>query len=65
MWVALNDARTIGIPLRSFPKLMQADHEQLSKFEISYIGIHWDVLTEDISMNELLFINSNTKNISR
>lgn len=38
MWVALNDARTIGIPLRSFPKLMQADHEQLSKFEISYIG---------------------------
>ncbi|WKS98623.1 DUF2442 domain-containing protein [Gallibacterium salpingitidis] len=54
MWVELNDARTIGVPLAWFPRLMAASPEQLQDYELSPRGIHWDDLDEDISVEGLL-----------
>ncbi|MDK9431532.1 DUF2442 domain-containing protein [Gallibacterium anatis] len=54
MWVELNDARTIGVPLAWFPRLMAASPEQLQDYELSPRGIHWDDLNEDISIEGLL-----------
>lgn len=54
MWVELNDARTIGVPLAWFPRLLQASAEQLANYELSARGIHWEDLDEDISVEGLL-----------
>jgi len=54
MWVELSDARTLGIPLAWFPKLMHASSDERNDFELSRRGIHWDSLDEDISVEGLL-----------
>lgn len=54
MWVTLSDARTLGVPLAWFPKLMHASPEQRDHFELSVRGIHWDELDEDISVDGLI-----------
>ncbi|ECJ9816649.1 DUF2442 domain-containing protein [Salmonella enterica] len=54
MWVELSDARTLGIPLAWFPKLMHASPAERNCFELSARGIHWDDLDEDISVAGLL-----------
>ena len=54
MWVELSDARTIGVPLAWFPNLLQADKSELSNYELSQRGIHWEQLDEDISIDGLL-----------
>ncbi|EAO9321708.1 DUF2442 domain-containing protein [Salmonella enterica] len=54
MWVTLSDARTLGVPLAWFPKLMHASQEQREHFELSPRGIHWDELDEDISVDGLI-----------
>jgi hypothetical protein len=54
MWVTLSDARTLGVPLAWFPKLMHANPEQREHFELSSRGIHWDELDEDISVDGLI-----------
>ncbi len=54
MWVELSDARTLGVPLAWFPKLMHASPDERNGFELSRRGIHWDSLNEDISIEGLL-----------
>ncbi len=54
MWVELSDARTLGVPLAWFPKLMHASPDERNDFELSRRGIHWDSLDEDISVEGLL-----------
>lgn len=54
MWVSLSDARTLGVPLAWFPKLLHATPAQRDDFEISARGIHWDALDEDISVDGLI-----------
>ncbi|CBG89497.1 DUF2442 domain-containing protein [Citrobacter rodentium] len=54
MWVELSDARTLGIPLAWFPKLMHASPDERNDFELSRRGIHWDSLNEDVSIEGLL-----------
>ena len=54
MWVELNDARILGIPLVWFPKLLRATKAELENYELSRRGIHWDALDEDISIDGLL-----------
>ncbi len=44
----------IGIPLAWFPRLLHASPEQRSNYELSYKGIHWEGLDEDISVDGLL-----------
>ncbi|MDR2893556.1 MAG: DUF2442 domain-containing protein [Deltaproteobacteria bacterium] len=54
MWVELNDARVIGVPLTWFPRLLDAEESELSQYELSPSGIHWEKLDEDISVAGLL-----------
>ena len=54
MWVELLDGRIIGVPLVWFPRLLRAQPEQLTHYELSQRGIHWDELDEDISIAGLL-----------
>lgn len=56
MWVDLTDGRQLGVPLAYFPRLHQATIGQRQKFIISGggIGLHWDDLDEDISVESLL-----------
>lgn len=53
-WVELNDGRTLGIPLAWYPRLLNATPQQLTNYELSPRGIHWDTLDEDISVDGLL-----------
>jgi len=56
MWIDLVDGRKLGVPLAYFPRLLNAKPEQLARYEISGggIGLHWDDLDEDISVEYLL-----------
>ncbi|HKK68238.1 MAG TPA: DUF2442 domain-containing protein [Bacteroidales bacterium] len=54
LWVMLSDGRTIGAPLAWFPRLLHADKEERKDCELSFHGIHWDALDEDISVQGLL-----------
>ncbi|MGB3811831.1 MAG: DUF2442 domain-containing protein [Shinella sp.] len=54
MWVALDDGRTLGVPLAWFPRLLVADKAARLRYELSPGGIHWDALDEDISITGLL-----------
>ncbi|MFP3544826.1 DUF2442 domain-containing protein [Rhizobium sp. SIMBA_035] len=54
MWVVLDDGRTLGVPLAWFPRLLSATTEQRTAVEISPMGLHWDELDEDISIEGLI-----------
>lgn len=56
MWLELADGRKLGVPLAYFPRLLNATPEQREAYEISGggIGLHWDELDEDISVEYLL-----------
>ena len=54
MWVALDDGRTLGVPLAWFPRLLSATAAQRAAVEISPMGLHWDELDEDISIEGLI-----------
>jgi len=54
MWVDLDDGRRIAVPLAWFPRLLAATPEQRNQFELSPLGIHWEALDEDISVDGLL-----------
>ncbi|MEX0983375.1 MAG: DUF2442 domain-containing protein [Bacteroidales bacterium] len=56
LFVQLNDGREIGVPLEWFPKLESASAEDLNRrrFIGDGIGIHWESLDEDISIEGLL-----------
>ncbi|MDK2879881.1 MAG: hypothetical protein PWR06_2597 [Thermoanaerobacteraceae bacterium] len=55
-YVLLSDGREIGVPLDWFPKLKKANDNQRSKWRLigNGIGIHWEDLDEDISVEGLL-----------
>ncbi|OYW48282.1 MAG: hypothetical protein B7Z31_15195 [Rhodobacterales bacterium 12-65-15] len=54
MWVALEDGRTLGVPLAWFPRLLTATPEARARVDITPFGLHWDALDEDISVPALL-----------
>ena len=56
MYIRLLDGREIGVPLEWFPRLRDASNEQRGKWRLigKGIGIHWDELDEDVSINALL-----------
>ena len=54
MWVELLDGRILGVPLAWFPRLLHATPQQRLDYEISYDGLHWDEIDEDISIAGLL-----------
>ena len=54
LFVELEDGRTLGVPVVWFPRLANAQPEQLMDVEIFPGGIHWPQLDEDISIAGLL-----------
>ncbi len=65
MLVLLKDGCQLAVPLEHFPRLFQATPEQRNNFKLSGggIGIHWEQLDEDISVEGLLLgIGDQTNN---
>jgi hypothetical protein len=56
MIIDLVDGRTLTVPLAYFPRLLKANPEQRNHYIISGggVGLHWDELDEDISVEYLL-----------
>lgn len=54
MWVDLGDGRRMAVPLAWFPRLLAATPDQRAQYELSPLGIHWEALDEDISIDGLL-----------
>jgi len=57
--VVLADGREVSAPLEWFPRLRDASDEQRSKWRLigKGIGIHWEEIDEDISVQSLLTFN--------
>jgi len=56
MTVYLEDGRRIGVPIVWFPRLVEASADQRQGWRLigHGIGIHWEALDEDISVDGLL-----------
>jgi hypothetical protein len=56
MSVEFRDGRRLSVPLAYFPRLLNATESQRLAYEISGggVGLHWDELDEDISVEHLL-----------
>jgi hypothetical protein len=56
--VVLADGREIAVPLVWFPRLLNATAEQRKEWRLigGGIGIHWEPIDEDISVESLLAI---------
>lgn len=54
--VTLSDGRVVSVPLAWFPRLADATPRQRSDWELigGGIGIHWEDIDEDISVESLL-----------
>jgi Protein of unknown function (DUF2442) len=53
-WVDRKDDRTLGVPLVWYPRLLHGTPALHEKVSISAVGLHWEVLDEDISMSGLI-----------
>ncbi len=54
MSVALDDGRTIVVPIAWYPRLSHATPAQRLDFDLSPGGIHWEAIDEDISVQGML-----------
>lgn len=56
MHVQLSDGREISVPLEWFPRLRDASEKQRKDWRLigKGVGIHWEQLDEDISVEALL-----------
>lgn len=54
--VALADGREISVPLKWFPRLQDASAKERSNWSLigGGLGIHWELLDEDVSVESLL-----------
>lgn len=52
--VDLADGRTIAVPVDWFPRLRHGTTKERENFDLSFAGIHWPDLDEDISIEGLL-----------
>jgi hypothetical protein len=56
LYVQLADGREVGAPLEWFPRLRQATAAQRGRWRLigRGIGVHWEDLDEDLSVEGLL-----------
>lgn len=56
LFLLLDDGREIGVPLEWYPKLRDAAEKELNdwRFIGDGIGIHWETLDEDLSVDGIL-----------
>jgi hypothetical protein len=57
--VVLADGREIAVPLEWFPRLRDATDQQKSQWRLigGGVGIHWEAVDEDISVESLLAVS--------
>lgn len=55
--VELSDGRTVSVPLTWFPRLFYASQTERNEWRLlgNGLGIHWQEVDEDISLENLLF----------
>ncbi len=59
VYVILADGREVSVPMEWFPRLRDATDKQRQNWRLigGGIGIHWEAIDEDISVESLLAFN--------
>lgn len=65
MSTALEDGRTITVPIAWYPRLSMATPAQRLNFELSPGGVHWDEIDEDVSVEGMLIGRNQNGNARR
>jgi hypothetical protein len=57
IWLGLEDGRQVSAPLAFYPRLLNATKEQRENYEFigPGIGIHWEDLDEDLSVEGMFW----------
>ena len=63
MSVSFSDERSVAVPLSSFPRLHAASPSEREQWQLigRGLGIHWESLDEDLSVENVLLAYSRTK----
>ena len=63
MTVEFSDGRTIAVPLSYFPRLQKASPSERDQWQLigRGLGIHWEAVDEDLSVENVLLAYSRTK----
>lgn len=63
VYAATTDGQQAYYEFDNWPRLREASQEQRAQFELSYTGIHWPLLDEDLSF-EGMFHNAGLYDIT-
>ena len=63
MSVSFSDERSIAVPLSYFPRLHAASPSEREQWQLigRGLGVHWESLDEDLSVENILLAYSRTK----
>ena len=63
MSVSFSDERSVAVPLSAFPRLCAASSAEREQWQLigRGLGIHWESLDEDLSVENILLAYSRTK----
>ena len=63
MSVSFSDERSVTVPLSSFPRLRAASPAEREQWQLigRGLGVHWESLDEDLSVENVLLAYSRTK----
>lgn len=63
MCVSFTDERSVTVPLDSFPRLRAASPAERAQWQLigRGLGVHWESLDEDLSVENILLAYSRTK----
>ena len=63
MSVSFSDERSVAVPLSSFPRLRAASPTEREQWQLigRGLGVHWESLDEDLSVENILLAYSRTK----
>ena len=61
--VSFTDGRSVAVPIRFFPRLQAAKSAERERWQIigRGLGVHWETLDEDLSVENILLAYSLTK----
>ena len=63
MLVGFSDGRCVTVPIASFPQIQNASPNDRAQWQLigRGLGVHWEVLDEDLSVENILLAYSRTK----
>ena len=63
MSVSFSDERSVAVPLSAFPRLCAASPSEREQWQLigRGLGVHWESLDEDLSVENVLMAYSRTK----